>query len=85
MEHIFTYRYLVQTGDNKDQIKIKLVSDVMAGHNDFIERTIAELNPVRFAREYVCEYDCSKVMLVEPISSVEIDKEVIDSETASVE
>lgn len=74
MAMLITYRYLIKE-KNDNQIKVKIVTETDEGHRLFVESVIQQLKPERFAREYVCEYDCSKIMLVTELSGgVEADE-----------
>ncbi|UPW41137.1 hypothetical protein [Sigmofec virus UA08Rod_5397] len=71
MDKYLTYRYFIRLKGEKDNEPDKSVFRVLTelpeGHQKFIEEVKHLYNLLAFGREYVCEYDSSKVGFFETI------------------
>lgn len=63
---VFTYRYMWKN-KGSSQICFKIVSDIDSGLKSFEEQLLALDNLESCAKEYLHEYDCSKVGVFEKI------------------
>lgn len=68
---IYTYKYLWTVKGDKTKVNIKIVSDVMQGHVVFVDslkKNVADLD--NLGREYLHEYDCSKIGIFEDLNNI---------------
>lgn len=67
---IYCYRYMWQI-DGNNRVNFKIVTDTVDGLNLF-ENNLKSLDGVKnIAKEYLHEYDCSKIGVFEPVLKLE--------------
>lgn len=67
---LYTYRYYFRQKDS-DKICLKVITDVLEGHEKFIAQLHADNSIEAASREYVCAMDCTKFCIVEEIKKSE--------------
>lgn len=72
---LYTYRYMWKNF-NSDSINFKIVTDTLDGHSKFVTSVSAMDCVENLCREYLCEYDCSKLFDTEVL----FDKKVVSKE-----
>lgn len=72
---VYSYRYMWKNKDS-ESINFKIVSDVLAGLASFEEQLKSFPDVESIAREYLHEYDCSKIGVFEPILGGEDNEKV---------
>ncbi|WGL31084.1 hypothetical protein [Dipodfec virus UOA04_Rod_708] len=75
---ITSYRYMWLTKGDKSHCCFKILTDCDEAHSQFIDQ-LNELKDKgeieKISREYLCEYDCSKLCILEDLDEL---KEVKD-------
>ncbi|UPW41999.1 hypothetical protein [Dipodfec virus RodF1_43] len=68
---LYCYRY-VWKEKGQETLNFRIVTDTEDGLQKFADQIIQEFGDLeRLGREYVCEYDVSKLCLLEPLYGVE--------------
>lgn len=70
---VYTYRYVWKTSKS-DSLSFKIVSDVSEGLTQFESSLLALPDLITCVKEYLHEYDCSKVGYCEKIFNSEENK-----------
>lgn len=63
---VYCYRYMWKLNDS-DKICFKIVTDIEEGLSSFEQSLLSLDNVVNIAREYLHQYDISKIGVFEPI------------------
>lgn len=61
---IYSYRYMWRVSDNSEGICFKVVTDTLQGLEEFEKALLSLDNLTDCAKEYLHEYDCSKIGIV---------------------
>ncbi|WGL31099.1 hypothetical protein [Dipodfec virus UOA04_Rod_718] len=70
---LYCYRYVWKV-KGQETLNFRIVTDTEDGLQQFADQIIQEFGDLeRLGREYVCEYDVSKLCLLEPLYNVEIE------------
>lgn len=67
---VFTYRYMWRLVDSEN-VNFKIVSDTVEGLKLFESNLLSDEAVVVCGKEYLHEYDCSKIGLFETLKTVE--------------
>lgn len=71
---IYSYRYMWRV-DGSDSVNFKIVTDTLEGLAFFEDSLKSSVdNLVAFGKEYLCQYNCSKIGLFDTIFKKEGDK-----------
>ena len=75
---LYTFKYLwtLSGEDNKGKVNFKVVTDTLSGLIEFEKEVLKMPNLERFGREYIQEYDCSRICKFDSIKGVEGNEEI---------
>lgn len=69
---VYCYRYMWTVGNSRN-VNFRIVTDVPEGLSQFEKNLISQVpNLSTFGREYLCEYDSSKLVHVENLLNKEV-------------
>lgn len=69
-QYRYFWRYLYAEGSKSD-IKFCILSDSLEGLEAFEKRILSDNRVCDFSKEYLCQYDCSKLFIVQNCMPVE--------------